>query len=121
MTGPVETALVAAGFAGIDREGDTLFARDGAESPEFTLSATGAGLRLALRFPVRATEGERADWMRTHPAGRLDIAAGETELSLVLPEGTDLAEGLALWRNLMRAAAAAAVAWRRRQKPLHGM
>ena len=114
-------ALVAAGFAGVERDGDTVFARDGAEAPEFTVTRTGAGLRLALRFPVRATEAERAEWMRANPAGRLDIAAGETELSVVLPDGAGLAEGLALWRGLCRAGASAAVAWRRRQKPLHGM
>lgn len=120
MTG-IEEALVGAGFAGVEREGDTVFARDGAEAPEFTVTATAAGLRLALRFPVRATEAERTAWMRAHPAGRLEIAAGETELSLALPAGTDLRGALEQWRELTRAAAVAAVGWRRRQKPLHGM
>lgn len=117
----VQVALVAAGFAGVDREGDTVFARDGAEAPEFTVQATGAGLRLALRFPVRATEAQRSDWMRAHPAARLEIVAGETELSLVLPDAAALDEGLALWRDLTRAGARAAVGWRRRERPVHGM
>ena len=63
----------------------------------------------------------RADWMRAHPAGRLDIAEGETRLVIVLPEGADLEAGLAVWRDLARACARAAVGWRRRQRPVHGM
>ena len=117
----VEAALVAAGFVGVERERAVVFARDGAAGGEFTAEVTGAGLRLALRFAVRASEAERAAWMRAHPAGRLDIVAGETELSVVLPEGADVAAGLALWRGLMQEAARAAVGWRRGQKPLHGM
>lgn len=119
MTG-IEQALVAAGFVGVEREGAVVFARDGAEAPEFTVDSVG-GLRFALRFPVRATEGERAEWMRAHPAGRLDIEAGETRLVMALPEGADLAAGLGEWRSLVRAASQAAVVWRRRQKPVHGM
>ena len=119
MTG-IEQALVAAGFVGVEREGAVVFARDGAEAPEFTVDSVG-GLRFALRFPVRATEGEREAWMRGHPAGRLDIEAGETRLVMALPEGGDVAAGLELWRGLMRDAAQAAVVWRRRQKPVHGM
>lgn len=117
----VKAALVAAGFAGIELDGATIFARDGAEAPEFTVDDGAAGLRLAQRFAVRATDGERAEWMRNHPAGRLEIVSGETELSLTLPAGADLTAGLALWRSLSRAAAQSAVAWRRRQKPLYGM
>lgn len=117
----VEETLVAAGFVGVEREGAVVFARDGAEAPEFTAEAAGAGLRLALRFAVRASEAERVAWMRAHPAGRLEIVAGETELSVVLPAGADVAAGLVLWRGLMREAAQAAVGWRRGQKPLHGM
>lgn len=116
----VEEALIAAGFAGVEREGTVVFARDGAESPEFTVDVAG-GWRFALRFPVRATEAERDAWMRAHPAGRLDIEAGETRLVMVLPEGADVAAGLELWRGLARAASQAAVVWRRRQKPVHGM
>ena len=113
----LEEALVAAGFVGVERVGDVVFARDGAEAPEFTVE----GLRFALRFPVRAGEAEREAWMRAHPAGRLDIAEGETRLVMVLPGGADLAAGLDIWRGLVRAAAQAAVGWRRRERPLHGM
>ena len=70
---------------------------------------------------MRATEAERAAWMRAHPQGRLEIAEGETQLSLVVPEGADLTVAVRDWLRLMRAAAQAAVVWRRRQKPLHGM
>jgi len=116
----LEEALVAAGFVGVEREGAVVFARDGAEAPEFTVEALG-GWRFALRFPVRATEGERVAWMRANPAGRLDIEAGETRLVMMLAEVADLAAGLAVWRGLVRAASQAAVVWRRRQKPVHGM
>ncbi len=117
----LEELLAAAGFVGVEREGAVVFARDGAEAPEFTVKEAGGGMRLALRFAVRATDAERAEWMRAHPAGRLDIEAGETRLVMALPVGADLAAGLAEWRGLMRAAAQAAVIWRRRQKPVHGM
>lgn len=116
----VEEALVAAGFAGVEREGAVVFARDGAEAPEFTVEVAG-GWRFALPFAVRATEGERADWMRANPAGRLDIEAGETRLVMVLAEGADVAAGLEVWRGLVRAASQAAVVWRRRQRRVHGM
>ena len=113
----VEEALVAAGFVGVEREGAVIFARDGAEAPEFAVE----GGRCALRFPVRATEAEREAWMRAHPAGRLEIFEGETRLVMALPEGADVAAALVVWRGLMRSASAAAVGWRRRQKPVHGM
>lgn len=116
----MEEALVAVGFVGVEREGAVVFARDGAEAPEFTVEVAG-GWRFALRFPVRATEAEREAWMRAHPAGRLDIFEGETRLVMVLPEGADVAAGLDLWRGLARAGSAAAVVWRRRQKPVYGM
>lgn len=116
MTG-LEEALVAAGFVGVERAGDVIFARDGAEAPEFTVE----GRVFALRFPVRADEAARAAWMRANPAGRLDIAEGATRLVMVLPEGADLVAGLAVWRALVRACARAAVGWRRRERPLHGM
>ena len=54
----VEEALIAAGFVGVEREGAVVFARDGAEAPEFTVEVAG-GWRFALRFSVRATEAER--------------------------------------------------------------
>jgi hypothetical protein len=59
--------------------------------------------------------------MRAHPLARLAIVEGETQLSLVVPEGADLAEVLQDWVGLTRAAAQAAVVWRRRERPLHGM
>lgn len=116
----VEGALIAAGFVGVEREGAVVFARYGAEAPEFTVEVPG-GWRFALCFPVRATEAEREAWMRANPAGRLDIEGGETRLVMVLPEGAYVAAGLEVWRGLARAASQAAVVWRRRQKPVHGM
>ncbi len=117
----LEAALRAAGFVGVEREGAVVFARDGAEAPEFRAEEQDGPVLLTLRFAVRATEAERAAWMRAHPMGRLAIVEGETQLSLVLPEGADLAKGLRDWVALTRAAAQAAVVWRRRERPLYGM
>lgn len=118
------TALAAAGYEGVERDGATLYARaDGDGAAEFT--ATGDGpVRLAMRFPVRASDAERQAWMRANPKGRLEIAAGETELSLVIPADADdatLATLLADWRVLLHAGAVAAVGWRRGLRPLEGM
>lgn len=113
----LEEALVAAGFVGVERSGEVVFARDGAEAPEFTVE----GRVFALRFPVRAGEAEREAWMRANPAGRLDISEGETRLVMVLPEGADLVAGLDVWRGLVQGCARAAVGWRRRERHLHGM
>lgn len=116
----LEAALFAVGCVGVERVGAVVFARDGAEAPEFMAEERDGRVLLTLRFAVRATEAERAAWMRAHPLGRLAIVEGETQLSLVVPAG-DLALGLRDWLGLMRAAAQAAVVWRRRQKPLYGM
>lgn len=117
-------ALTAAGYEGVEREGNTLYGRaDGDGAAEFT--ATGAGpIRLAMRYPVRASDAERQAWMRANPKGRLEISAGETELSLVIPPDADdatLAALLADWRALLHAGAVAAVGWRRGLRPLEGM
>lgn len=117
----MEAALRAAGCVGVERVGAVVFARDGAEAPEFMAEEAAGRVRLTQRFAVRATESERAAWMRARPQGRLEIAEGETQLSLVVPDGADLAVVVQDWLGLTRAAAQAAVVWRRRQKPLHGM
>ena len=117
----LEAALLAAGCVGVERVGAVVFARDGAEAPEFMAEERDGRVLLRLRFAVRASDAERAAWMRAHPMGRLAIVEGETELSLALPDGADLAAGLQDWIGLTRAAAQAAVVWRRRQKPLYGM
>jgi hypothetical protein len=117
-----EVALRAAGFDGVERVGAVIHARaDGPSAPEFTLEQQGDGLRLTLRFAVRATDEERSLWMRAHPQGRLEIVQGETQLSLAVMAGADLAPALGLWRDLVQSAAKAAVDWQRRQKPLYGM
>lgn len=115
------TALTAAGFEGVERVGDAVYARpDGDGAAEFTATADGV-FRLAMSFNVRASETERSAWMRANPKGRLEIVAGETQLTLVAPTDADLASLLADWRALTHAAAVAAVAWRRGLRPLEGM
>lgn len=117
----IEAALQAGGCLGVERVGSVVFARDGAEAPEFMAEARDGRIILTRRFDVRATDAERAAWMRANPLGRLEIAEGETQLSLVVPEGADMSAAIRDWLGLMRAAAQAAVVWRRRQKPMHGM
>lgn len=113
-------ALRTAGFVGVEAEGAVVFARgDGPAATEFTAERGAGGVTLTLRFDVRAPEAALADW-RISQKGRLEIVKGETHLSLTLAEA-DLAAALPRWRRLMQAAAKQAVAWRRGQKPLHGM
>jgi hypothetical protein len=114
-------ALTAAGFEGVETVGTTVFARaDNAGAAEFTATA-GDVIRLAMSFNVRAHDHDRAAWMRANPKGRLDIVAGETQLTLVAPLRADLAALLDDWRALVHAAAVAAVGWRRGMRPLEGM
>lgn len=114
-------ALTAAGFEGVEVEGDTVFARENGDGAgEFTVTKTEV-IRLAMSFGVRAPDAERAAWMRANPSGRLDIVKGETQLTLTLPPDADLAAALGVWRGLLRSASVAAVAWRRGLRPLEGM
>jgi hypothetical protein len=122
MTDPLSTlaqALRSAGFSGVETDGPTLYART-ADALEFQATADDL-YRLSIRYTVRATDAERAAWMRANPKGRLEIAAGETELTLSLPLDADLHAALSDWAQLVHAGAVAAVDWRRRQKPLYGM
>ena len=116
----IASALQAAGFVGVDIDGTTVFARgDGPAAPEFTALSEDGGITLTLRFEVRAPEAALADW-RISQKGRLGIVRGETHLTLTAPQA-DLAAALPQWRKLRQTAAKQAVAWRRGQKPLHGM
>ncbi|MBC2837507.1 hypothetical protein [Paragemmobacter straminiformis] len=116
----IASALQAAGFVGIEPVGDTVYARgDGPAAPEFTAHAGAGGTTLTLRFEVRAPEAALADW-RISQKGTLAIVRGETHLTLTVTQA-GLAAALPQWRKLMQTAAKQAVAWRRGQKPLHGM
>jgi hypothetical protein len=122
MIDPLSTlaqALRTAGFDGAETDGPIVYART-ADALEFQATADDL-YRLSIRYAVHATDTERAAWMRAHPKGRLEIAAGETELTLSLPLNADLSAALADWAALVHAGAVAAVEWRRRQKPLYGM
>jgi hypothetical protein len=122
MTDPLSTlaqALRTAGFDGVETDGPIVYART-ADALEFQATAD-ALYRLSIRYAVRATDAERAAWIRANPKGRLEIAQGETELTLSLPLNADLSAALADWAALVHAGAVAAVDWRRRQKPLYGM
>lgn len=112
-------ALTRAGFAGVELAPPLVYARgDGPSAPEFAATLAD-GVLLTQRFDVRAPEAALSDW-KIGQKGRLSIVNGETHLTLaVSPEM--LAHSLPLWRGLMQSAARSAVAWRRSQKPLHGM
>lgn len=112
-------ALQQAGFVGIELAAPVVYARgDGPSAPEFTAALTG-GILLTQRFDVRAPEAALADW-KIGQKGRLAIVNGETHLTLTLSPDA-LAQGLPLWRDLSLTATRFAVAWRRGQRPLHGM
>lgn len=113
--------LIAAGFDGVERVDDMVYARgDGPSAPEFMVTQAGRQMRLVIRYPVRASAAQMQAWMGTNPQGRLTIRDGETELSLSLPLD-DLAGSLTLWRKLMSAASRAAIQWRRDLRGVEGM
>ncbi len=116
----VAEVLNRAGFAGVELAPPVVYARgDGPAAPEFTAELAGSDVLLTQRHEVRAPEAALADW-RIGMGGRLAIVRGETHLTLTVPDAA-LATTLSEWRKLMQAAAKQAVAWRRGQKPLHGM
>ncbi|PJF09550.1 hypothetical protein [Pseudorhodobacter sp. MZDSW-24AT] len=107
-------ALRAAGFPGVEAEGQTIHARLWASSNEFTATPEEGRWRLALHWPLRATMAQRAEWNATHPGAPLDIHNGETRLSLfVQPEDS---AALLHWAALAEAAVAQMIRWRRAQR-----
>ena len=117
----MKAALVAAGFPGVEEEGGVIHARLSASGAEFRADRDGAGWRLSLCWPLRATAAQRAGFEAAHPGARMDIWQGETRLSMPLADPPDGA-ALARWAALAEAAVVAMAAWRRAQRaPGEGM
>lgn len=108
------TALRKAGFLAVEAEGDIIYARLWASSVEFTATPDGDHWRLALLWPVRTTDAQRAQWNASHPAAPMDLHNGETRLSLHV--AADDPQTLALWAALAEQAIALMVRWRRAQR-----
>ncbi len=111
--------LRAAGFPGVEAEGDTIHARLSASGAEFRAEPDGAGWHLSLTWPMRASAAQIAAWNAAHPAAVMDLHRGETRVSLRSETGLP---DLILWAALAEAAVAALVRWRRAQRaPGEGM
>ena len=78
-------ALRAAGFAGVEAEGDTVFARLSASGAEFRADPQGAAWCLSLTWPLRASPAQQAGWNAAHPQAPMDLWLGETRVSMRLP------------------------------------
>ena len=107
--------LTAAGFPGVEAEGGVIYARLSASGAEFRAEPDGAGWRLSLCWPVRATAAQRAAFAAQYPGAVVDIWQGETRLSMA-------AGDLMVWGAVAEAFVVAAVGWRRAQRaPGEGM
>ena len=106
--------LRAVGFPGVEAEGKTVHARLWASSVDFTATQDGDQWHLALHWPVRASDAQRAQWNASHPDAPMDIHKGETRLSMrVQPEDQP---ALHLWAALAEQAVAQLILWRRAQR-----
>lgn len=113
-------ALRSAGFPGVVAEEGVVHARLWGSSVEFTATPEQGLWRLALQWPVRATEMQRSAWNLLHPTAPLDIHLGETRLSMLV-SGSDPAE-LHFWAAVAEEAIARMISWRRAQRqPGEGM
>lgn len=113
-------ALRAAGFPGVEAEGEVIHARLWSASVEFTARQEAGGWRLALQWPVRASEAQMAGWNSGHPDAPMDLHLGETRLSMLVQPQDSAA--LHLWAALAEEAVAACIRWRRAQRaPGEGM
>lgn len=114
-------ALRAAGFPGVEEEGGVIYARLSAGGPEFRAEREGAGWRLSLCWPVRASAAQRDGWMAAHPGAAMDLWQGETRVSVVVADPVG-PEALHHWAAVAEAAVVAMVGWRRAQRaPGEGM
>lgn len=107
-------ALRAAGFLAVEAEGQVIHARLCASSVAFTATPAGEHWRLALYWPVRATDAQRAQWNADHPIAPMDIHNGEIRLSMRVP--SDDPHTLRLWSALTEQAVAQLIRWRRAQR-----
>lgn len=114
MIGDLAAALQAAGFPAVEAEGDLVHARLSAAEGAFTAQEDGGLWLLTFSRPVRASEGQFAEWRAADPDAPMDIHRGETRLALHL--APDDADGLHRWAALAEAAVVATVRWRKAQR-----
>ncbi|RGP38262.1 hypothetical protein [Pseudotabrizicola alkalilacus] len=107
-------ALRQAGFLAVEAEGDILHARLWAASVDFTATPEGDVWHLALHWPVRANDAQRAQWNAAHPNAAMDINNGETRLSMRVQAGDR--QGLHHWASVAELAVAQLIRWRRAQR-----
>lgn len=110
----MKQALEQAGFLGIEAEGNVLHARLWASSVEFTATPEGDLWRLAIAWPLRASDTQLGAWNAAHPKAPLDIHLGETRLSCLTTP--DDAQALQQWHSLAEEALAQMIRWRRAQR-----
>ncbi|WP_103332395.1 hypothetical protein [Pseudotabrizicola formosa] len=108
------SALRVAGFLAVEVEGDTIHARLWASSVDFTATPEGDRWHLALLWPVRSSDAQRAQWNADHPEALMDLHNGETRLSMHV--GAQDLQGLARWASLAELAIARMIRWRRAQR-----
>lgn len=101
-------ALQAAGFVGIEADGEVIYARISAAVPEFTVTRAGDIWRFCMQWPLRATALQRAEWAALHPEALLDVDLGETRMQF-LGGPQDAAH----WAALVQGMIAACTLWRR--------
>ncbi|MDO8883010.1 hypothetical protein, partial [Pseudotabrizicola sp.] len=107
-------ALRQAGFLAVESDGRVLHARLWASSVEFTATPEDEQWRLALHWPVRATDPQRTQWNVAHPDAPMDIHNGETRLSMqVLPRDP---QSLHHWAAVAEEAVGNLIRWRRAQR-----
>lgn len=104
----MQAALQAAGFVGIEVQGDTIYARANPAQPEFTVSPEGAAWRFAIQWPLRASDAQRKAWNALHPDAPLDVDLGETRMQFL--GGVD---DLPRWADLVAEMVVTCTAWRR--------
>jgi hypothetical protein len=116
----MKSALMAAGFPGVEEDDGILHARLWSSSVEFTATREGGGWRLALQWPVRASAAQLAAWAARHPDAPMDLHEGETRVTLWLADGQEA--GLHRWAAIAEEAVATCIGWRRAQRaPGEGM
>lgn len=101
-------ALQAAGFVGLEADGDVIYARLTAATPEFTVVAEGDLWRFSMLWPLRATPQQCAGWAALHPDAPLDVDLGETRMQFL---GT--AQDAPRWAELVQGMVAMCTQWRR--------
>ena len=104
----MEQALREAGFSGVRRVGDVIYAGTDIALPEFTATRSGAAWVLAQVWPLRASDEQIAARTKLYPDAPMDIHRGEARISM----RATIAD-LPRWRVITAAMVAQCIEWRR--------